>query len=207
MLDKNANWIAVIAKYELTRRGISDVLANAGFEDVRDFQSHLELGEYLADHCHPKLLLLDTDKDYIAATAQIRKLGKMLEFTNRVALADDQSQIWVRLCRDHDFSLLLRKHVSPGSFIQILRRVMAGERVLPKGHAPDLATASLHDRSKPQIDFVKQPPKQNHQSNGIPCLVCRKHFETTDRRANRICPKCKSKSSWRYGTAEHVIQY
>ena len=67
MVGKNANWIAVISEFELFRRGMSDILMNAGYDHVHAFQNHHELSDNLATHCHPELLLLDTDKDYIAA--------------------------------------------------------------------------------------------------------------------------------------------
>lgn len=204
---KHAVWVAVISKFELFRRGISDILANAGYEHVHSFRNPLELDDYLATHCHPDLVLLDTDEDYTVAATQITNLGKLLGPTKRVALADDSSEIWARLCRNHDFSLLLRTDVSPKSLIRILRRVMAGERVLPNKHEPDRATENVQDRSKPSVDLVEPPSKQNRQSTGIPCLVCQEPFETEDRRTNRICPRCKSRSSWRYGTSEHAIQY
>jgi two-component system nitrate/nitrite response regulator NarL len=150
--------VLLIDRSKLFREGMKRLLAEHSFRVCGEASSLDEAIQHIEDGRGPRLILLDYPGNGVSAdetTKQMQRLHSQSQ-SKLVVLTTELNFDWLVTVLSAGAAGYLLKEMSPDAFIQSLRLILLGERVLPTDVA--LMLLSGHFRTEHQV----KPPIPTH---------------------------------------------
>jgi len=175
--------VLLVDSSKLFREGLKRLLTESGFGVCGEAASIDEGIAQIEHGSRPRLLLFD----YPSASRsepgeQIRRLGSSSGEAKLVVLTTELNFGWVMTSLSAGVNGYLLKDMSPEAFIQSLRLVQLGERVLPT----DLAMLLVSGRFQIANQIVPTMPAQNLSPREVQILHCLLRGDSNKLIANQL---------------------